>query len=81
MVKIKRYKPPELLSFNVVRVNIPRRFILRSFETTEVSRENIRKIGRKKRQIEQAINNLRHVDSIVDKILLKHTNKITSSLK
>ncbi len=58
-----------LLQFYRVKVNIPRKFLLKLFYSHKaLSHTEYLKIGRKLRQIEDGINKLEHCKSIVEKI-------------
>jgi len=65
-------KEPELIPFSCVKVNIPRKHILKLYvRNGYITRKEAQKISQKLKQIEQAENKLRNVRSLVELVLLK----------
>ncbi len=55
----------------MVRVKIPQKTLIKLFYAKSITLKNYQKLAQKSRVIEQAINRLQHVASIIDRIMLK----------
>ena len=60
-----------LIEFSFVKVKIPRKKMLKDLGKTFITREQFHEYNRLKKELEHASNQLMHVGSILDRILLK----------
>jgi len=66
-------KEPELIPFKYVFVRIARKYILkRLYSAKLLTPKEVHKIASVLRRIDKAINQLLHLKSIVEKLLLRH---------
>lgn len=63
----------ELLRYNIIKVKVSRKKILKALEQRYIDSNQIDEFMRIKRELEVAINRIRHIESIVERILLKTT--------
>jgi len=67
---------PNLLPFNHIFIAIPRDYIVTHYESTDLLEpEDTRRLVAKYKQIEQAIEQLRHTNSIIERILYKSKDR------
>lgn len=55
----------------MVRVKIPQKTLIRLFYAKIITPKNYRNLAQKSKVIEQAINKLQHIASLIDRIMLK----------
>jgi hypothetical protein len=79
MSNFKVEKRPKLIGFKIVRLKIPREFILLHCNCSDLSESEIRKFLKIKDRIEREKNKLSHVANLVDKALLLNDSDIVIS--
>lgn len=69
-----------LLSITTIRLCIPNKFIIKCYEAYDIDQKDVVKVRQLSVQIEKKMNELKHIQSIVDKVLIKHTEDFTPPL-
>ena len=69
-----------VLSITTIRLSIPNKFIIKCYEAYDIPYTEVVKVRQLSSQIEKKMNELKHIQSIVDKVLLKHTEDFTPPL-
>ena len=74
--KVAIHNNPKLLPFNHIFIAIPRDYIIAHYESIALLEpEDTRRLSAKHKQIEQAIEQLRHINSVIERVLYKSKDR------